>query len=177
MVFLVEQQSELFVFLKHGFYYCFFFYAQHVASNKFLTFLNWNLTFSGVIGFMLCSTEGPEVDFKNPINPIDVKENQNKSTIPLKFYNQEVSFFNNSRRISILKGVFRVASLTCFCLLLLWNDHNKLDRECLVAKLNPTDNLSPIILPTSFNLILNVICWCPDVALAVAVLATTLGVT
>ncbi|MFS8029451.1 Spermidine synthase [Helianthus anomalus] len=45
---------------------------------------------SGVIGFMLCSTEGPEVDFKNPINPIDVQENQIKSTIPLKFYNQEI---------------------------------------------------------------------------------------
>ncbi|MFS8029447.1 putative spermidine synthase [Helianthus anomalus] len=44
----------------------------------------------GVIGFTLCSTEGPEVDFKNPINPIDVQENQIKSTIPLKFYNQEV---------------------------------------------------------------------------------------
>ncbi|KAJ9563807.1 hypothetical protein OSB04_008967 [Centaurea solstitialis] len=44
----------------------------------------------GVIGFMLCSTEGPEVDFKNPINPIDVVENQTKSTVPLKFYNQEI---------------------------------------------------------------------------------------
>ncbi|KAM0009171.1 putative putrescine N-methyltransferase [Helianthus debilis subsp. tardiflorus] len=31
-----------------------------------------NFVFSRVGGFMLCSTEGPEVDFKNPINPIDV---------------------------------------------------------------------------------------------------------
>ncbi|XP_024987362.1 spermidine synthase 1 isoform X1 [Cynara cardunculus var. scolymus] len=46
---------------------------------------------SGVIGFMLCSTEGPEVDFKNPINPIDAIENQTKSIGPsLKFYNQEI---------------------------------------------------------------------------------------
>ncbi|MFS8020593.1 Spermidine synthase [Helianthus anomalus] len=45
---------------------------------------------SGVIGFMVCSTEGPEVDFKNPINPIDEKENQNTSTPPLKFYNREI---------------------------------------------------------------------------------------
>ncbi|CAN6461772.1 unnamed protein product [Victoria cruziana] len=43
---------------------------------------------SGVIGFMLCSTEGPEVDFRHPVNPIDVEETQ--SDRPLKFYNSEV---------------------------------------------------------------------------------------
>lgn len=42
---------------------------------------------SGVIGFMLCSTEGPSVDFKNPINPIDFDENTSR---PLKFYNKEI---------------------------------------------------------------------------------------
>ncbi|GAU23958.1 hypothetical protein TSUD_183580 [Trifolium subterraneum] len=31
---------------------------------------------SGMIGFMLCSTEGPLVDFKHPVNPIDEKESQ-----------------------------------------------------------------------------------------------------
>lgn len=45
--------------------------------------------FSGMIGFMLCSTEGPTVDFKHPVNPIDEKESQ-KSVRPLKFYNSEV---------------------------------------------------------------------------------------
>lgn len=44
---------------------------------------------SGVIGFMLCSTEGPSVDFKNPINPIDKDDSSFKR--PLKFYNSEVS--------------------------------------------------------------------------------------
>ncbi|EEF28057.1 spermidine synthase 1 [Ricinus communis] len=43
---------------------------------------------SGVIGFMLCSTEGPSVDFKHPVNPIDAKDS--KSTRPLKFYNSEI---------------------------------------------------------------------------------------
>ncbi|KAI7757010.1 hypothetical protein M8C21_003387, partial [Ambrosia artemisiifolia] len=46
---------------------------------------------SGVIGFMVCSTEGPEVDFKNPINPIDAEEKQNTSIVPLKFYNRELA--------------------------------------------------------------------------------------
>ncbi|KAK4358229.1 hypothetical protein RND71_023839 [Anisodus tanguticus] len=44
---------------------------------------------SGMIGFMLCSTEGPAVDFKNPINPID-DESGPKTLAPLKFYNSEV---------------------------------------------------------------------------------------
>ncbi|KAJ8569815.1 hypothetical protein K7X08_006392 [Anisodus acutangulus] len=44
---------------------------------------------SGMIGFMLCSTEGPAVDFKNPINPID-DESEPKTLAPLKFYNSEI---------------------------------------------------------------------------------------
>ncbi|KAM3303936.1 spermidine synthase 1 [Capsicum chacoense] len=44
---------------------------------------------SGMIGFMLCSTEGPAVDFKNPINPID-DESHAKTLGPLKFYNSEI---------------------------------------------------------------------------------------
>ncbi|GFZ21261.1 spermidine synthase [Actinidia rufa] len=47
---------------------------------------------SGVIGFMLCSTEGPTVDFKHPVNPIDADESHCKSNGPLKFYNSEVRF-------------------------------------------------------------------------------------
>ncbi|KAI4384282.1 hypothetical protein MLD38_002459 [Melastoma candidum] len=45
---------------------------------------------SGVIGFMLCSKEGPEVDFKHPTNPIDTDENISKFKHPLKFYNSEI---------------------------------------------------------------------------------------
>ncbi|KAB5544960.1 hypothetical protein DKX38_013072 [Salix brachista] len=43
----------------------------------------------GMIGFMLCSTEGPPVDFKHPVNPIDVDGSQRNSK-PLKFYNSEL---------------------------------------------------------------------------------------
>ncbi|PKI53950.1 hypothetical protein CRG98_025652 [Punica granatum] len=39
---------------------------------------------------MLCSTEGPAVDFKHPINPIDSDENLSKSKRPLRFYNREI---------------------------------------------------------------------------------------
>ncbi|KAL0408616.1 UNVERIFIED_CONTAM: Spermidine synthase 1 [Sesamum radiatum] len=47
-------------------------------------------TFSGVIGFMLCTTEGPPVDFKHPINPIDADDSHIKTKGPLKFYNSEM---------------------------------------------------------------------------------------
>ncbi|BBG94093.1 Spermidine synthase 2, partial [Prunus dulcis] len=43
---------------------------------------------TGVIGFMLCSTEGPAVDFKHPVNPIDANDSQKSR--PLKFYNSEI---------------------------------------------------------------------------------------
>ncbi|KGN49872.1 spermine synthase [Cucumis sativus] len=45
---------------------------------------------SGVIGFLLCSTEGPPVDFKNPINPIEKLEGAVKHKKDLKFYNSEM---------------------------------------------------------------------------------------
>ncbi|GJW41040.1 transcription elongation factor like protein [Tanacetum coccineum] len=45
---------------------------------------------SGVIAFMLCSIEGPDIDFKNPVNPIDEKDDHKKSIGPLKFYNKEI---------------------------------------------------------------------------------------
>lgn len=45
---------------------------------------------SGVMGFMLCSTEGPAVDFKHPVNPIGADENHSKSRGPLRFYNSEI---------------------------------------------------------------------------------------
>ncbi|XP_068642345.1 spermidine synthase 1 [Aristolochia californica] len=45
---------------------------------------------SGIIGFMLCSTAGPPVDFKHPVNPIDEKADQCKAKGPLKFYNAEI---------------------------------------------------------------------------------------
>ncbi|XP_057418778.1 spermidine synthase 1-like [Lotus japonicus] len=44
---------------------------------------------SGVIGFMLCSTEGPQVNFKNPINPLS-PENYGVAKGPPKFYNSEI---------------------------------------------------------------------------------------
>ena len=56
--------------------------------SLFLIFLEL-FCFSGMIGFMLCSTEGPPVDFKHPVNPIDSNDSQSKSK-PLKFYNSEV---------------------------------------------------------------------------------------
>ncbi|KAH7301742.1 hypothetical protein KP509_23G040100 [Ceratopteris richardii] len=44
---------------------------------------------SGVIGFMLCSTEGPPVNFKQPINPIE-KAEEDDGRSPLKYYSSEM---------------------------------------------------------------------------------------
>lgn len=46
---------------------------------------------SGVIGFLLCSTEGPSVDFKHPVNPIEKLEGALQHQRELKFYNSEVT--------------------------------------------------------------------------------------
>ncbi|XP_077212606.1 spermine synthase-like isoform X6 [Tasmannia lanceolata] len=45
---------------------------------------------SGVIGFLLCSTEGPPVDFLNPINPIEKLDGAHKLKRELRFYNSEI---------------------------------------------------------------------------------------
>ncbi|CAA2976783.1 spermidine synthase 1, partial [Olea europaea subsp. europaea] len=39
---------------------------------------------------MLCATEGPAVDFKHPVNPIDADDSHIKTNGPLKFYNSEI---------------------------------------------------------------------------------------
>jgi hypothetical protein len=55
-----------------------------------LTRLFCYLACSGVIGFVLCSTEGPPVDFLNPVNPIKKLEGATKHKKELKYYNSEV---------------------------------------------------------------------------------------
>ncbi|GAA0165132.1 transferase [Lithospermum erythrorhizon] len=46
---------------------------------------------SGVIGFLLCSTEGgPPIDFRNPINPIEKLEGALQHRRELRFYNSEM---------------------------------------------------------------------------------------
>lgn len=49
------------------------------------------MVYSGVIGFLLCSTEGPPVDFVHPINPIEKLDGALDYKRELKFYNSEVS--------------------------------------------------------------------------------------
>ncbi|KAK2388741.1 spermidine synthase [Trifolium repens] len=69
-------------------------------------------SFCGVIGFLLCSTQGPHVDFRNPINPIG-QENYGVSKYPLKYYNSEIhsasfclpSFAKRNEAKSVAKGV------------------------------------------------------------------------
>ncbi|MBA0856129.1 hypothetical protein Goshw_023776 [Gossypium schwendimanii] len=74
-------------------------YPRHIlitfpspSMEVFLMLLHHHVVHSivGVIGFMLCSTEGPLVDFKHPVNPIDKDESCCKSKRPLKFYNSEI---------------------------------------------------------------------------------------
>lgn len=45
---------------------------------------------SGIIGFLLCATEGPPVDFINPVNPIEKLEGALKHRRDLRFYNSEM---------------------------------------------------------------------------------------
>ncbi|KAE8678351.1 50S ribosomal protein L3-1 [Hibiscus syriacus] len=45
---------------------------------------------SGVIGFLLCSTEGLPVDFLNPINPIEKLDGAYHHKRELRFYNSEM---------------------------------------------------------------------------------------
>ncbi|KAH7291442.1 hypothetical protein KP509_29G017000 [Ceratopteris richardii] len=46
---------------------------------------------SGVIGLMLCSTEGPSVNFRQPVDPIEKQvSKQGKAKAPLKYYNSEM---------------------------------------------------------------------------------------
>ncbi|XP_070681119.1 spermine synthase-like [Malus domestica] len=45
---------------------------------------------SGVIGFLLCSTAWPPVDFKNPVNSIEKLEGALKHKRELQFYNSEM---------------------------------------------------------------------------------------
>ncbi|OVA03733.1 Spermidine/spermine synthases family [Macleaya cordata] len=55
---------------------------------------------SGVIGFMLCSTEGPPVDFKHPVNPID--EDDPLSCILFAIFRKEgYRFQNHVRKLSL----------------------------------------------------------------------------
>ncbi|KAK3026466.1 hypothetical protein RJ639_041876, partial [Escallonia herrerae] len=42
---------------------------------------------SGVIGFLICSTDGPPVDFKNPINPIEKLDGALNHRRELRVYN------------------------------------------------------------------------------------------
>lgn len=49
-----------------------------------------SLIYSGVIGFLLCSKDGPPVDFTNPINPIEKLEGATSAGREIKFYNSEV---------------------------------------------------------------------------------------
>lgn len=47
---------------------------------------------SGVIGFMLCSTAGPFVNFREACNPIEqAVEDKGSTRRPLRFYNSAVS--------------------------------------------------------------------------------------
>ncbi|GJV73413.1 hypothetical protein Tco_1493408 [Tanacetum coccineum] len=48
----------------------------------------------GVTGFILCSTDGPPVDFKIPINPIEKVEGALEHSRELKFYNSQIAAFS-----------------------------------------------------------------------------------
>ncbi|KAK6116513.1 hypothetical protein DH2020_049751 [Rehmannia glutinosa] len=66
-------------------------YPRHFFSSSLTIVFLWvEMPKCGVIGFMLCSTEGPTVDFKHPVNPIDADDSHVKNNGPLRFYNSEI---------------------------------------------------------------------------------------
>lgn len=67
-------------------------------------------TCSGIIGFVLCSTEGPHVDFVNPINPIEKLEGADKHKRKLRFYNSEVSIWSIYLLFIALNDLFSLAT-------------------------------------------------------------------
>jgi spermidine synthase len=74
-------------------------YALLMLTELVFLFSHMYLTcfyHSGVIGFMLCSTEGPAVDFQHPVFNIEEDEHSTKLKGLLKFYNSEVCFFLTS---------------------------------------------------------------------------------
>ena len=86
-------------FLSSQFCYCSIIYEgnsngvwwNRLQSMKwFLPAVCCYLACSGVIGFVLCSTEGPPVEFLNPVNPIEKLEGATKHKRELKYYNSEV---------------------------------------------------------------------------------------
>ena len=64
-----------------------------------------------MIGFLLCSTEGPPVDFLNPINPIEKLDGALHFKRELRFYNSEVS---DSLSFTINLNVMAGITISCF---------------------------------------------------------------
>ncbi|KZV27578.1 spermine synthase-like [Dorcoceras hygrometricum] len=65
---------------------------------------------SGVIGFLLCSTEGPSVDFVHPINPIEKLRGAPEFRRELKFYNTEVVVYSVLTLHTIHEAAFALPS-------------------------------------------------------------------
>ncbi|KAF5947552.1 hypothetical protein HYC85_013509 [Camellia sinensis] len=64
--------------------------SVHYAWANVPTYPRYPIMRIGVIGFVICSTEGPPVDFMHPINPIEKVEGALKYRRELKFYNSEI---------------------------------------------------------------------------------------
>nr|GEU83587.1 spermine synthase [Tanacetum cinerariifolium] len=62
-------------------------FPEMLSLSKFNERISGNI---GVIGFILCSTDGPPVDFKIPINPIEKVEGALEHRRELKFYNSQM---------------------------------------------------------------------------------------
>ncbi|KAJ8427322.1 hypothetical protein Cgig2_030587 [Carnegiea gigantea] len=84
------------------------------TTNTSLTF--FSVIFSGVIGFMLCSTEGPPVDFRHPINPLDENENSGIANTPSKFYNSDVLILFPAIHFNVSFSPLRLTNYNCLSL-------------------------------------------------------------
>ena len=71
-----------------------------LSDNNFINAFSYNVIFSGAIGFVICSTEGPTVDFRNPINPVEEQK------VATKYYNSKVIFLESLDYILLMMIFF-----------------------------------------------------------------------
>lgn len=117
---------------SNAFIFLFLFFPQ----SSLLSFLHQlkSLECSGVIGFILCSKEGPPVDFRNPINPIEKVEGALKHQRELRFYNSQVSPYHPPRFIHF--SLFSCLHAIVYSLTQDQNEYSRIPyRSCSLRKM------------------------------------------
>ena len=71
-----------------------------LSDNNFVYAFSYNVIFSREIGFVICSIEGPTIDFRNLVNPTEEQK------VATKYYNSEVIFLDSLDYILFMTILF-----------------------------------------------------------------------